>query len=344
MTRRGGQALRPGVGDAEGVAVRRMLLLLGEDAARYDTLLREWLWEREASASRRTGVRPPSGFRSWTEARLRHPLSLPPMALFRDAREVGPEGARRALGCWREAVDRAERDAMGEGGDPPDSAAGAWLALVRRDPGQAFVSFARLADCTSPWGALVGRDGAAAARAMEDRDTVSWTRWHAFVRSSPHLRVCVLAAAALEGVTSDRVLWAARRVLSGSGQSTPSWRAVADGLCSPLADMPTFGANEEEQRLGAIREFAAQPNRSPADWTGLFDGRAGAAAEMSAWLRAVETGRRRPPLDGLLDYGIWLIERGMGRSGAGGVRVMSSQRRPCSTSAGDNPARRIVSS
>jgi hypothetical protein len=148
---------------------------------------------------------------------------------------------------------------------------------------------------------------------VEDMKLETQERADSILREAPHMRITSLSAAVNAGLSSDDVLNALATFIASPPQKTGGmpWHYLLSrtypnfiGSAQPLDD------SEKTRRLNEISSLdTTWVEGIPEDWKGMLDGRAASPHICSVWVQDVVEGRRNPPLDLLLDYGLWLAER-----------------------------------
>lgn len=130
----------------------------------------------------------------------------------------------------------------------------------------------------------------------------------------PHYRISVLAQAADVGAVSDEVLaaldYVLERVRAGERHGVPWHVVLSNRVPRHLGSAVNITDDEALQRRSVVSRLGHEwLGALPEDWTGWHDGRACGPVMAGQWVSEVTEGKRRPPLDPVLDYGVWLAER-----------------------------------
>ena len=129
----------------------------------------------------------------------------------------------------------------------------------------------------------------------------------------PHMRISLLSAAAEIGMVSDETLAAFHGLLEATRTGNVhglAHHALAQSLSRYLATAPALSDEERAARMHVVSSLGPSWLKGiPSDWATMMDGKGASPSTAGVWASEIEGGRRRPPLDPLLDYGLWLAER-----------------------------------
>ena len=307
--------------------------LAGFPESRLADLRAEWAWESLTLEKERDVP----VFSDWVRQRIAQPFRITPRTLSRAGQHHGPDFIlSSAYGLWPEAIEAAT-ETRSSHDDFLCCLAHAWLRAAKSDSGKHFLRFmqhvsSRTGNHDIPlwesharaaYATKIEAEGASrlvmmakAIRdiaARENQETQIRVLAEEIRSQSPHLRITVLSEAARLEMCSDEILNAYASLLKSctAYNSGEPWHyhlsrhlRHAVGSAIPLSDEDARTRKKIVENLGErwLRHI-------PADWENMLDGRAMSPGMARRWVLEVSSGERRPPLDTLLDYGLWLAER-----------------------------------